>query len=97
MLSRVSARKGGLLSTAVFDEGTTSVGKIMSFFVISSVSLCALDKDSTDVPASELQVPAEEVVFVLVLLVRPPRDAAPTVELHVLLTAPRLSLLASLR
>ena len=37
VLSTVSSGKGGLLSKAVLDDGTTSVGTIMSFFVMGPI------------------------------------------------------------
>lgn len=46
-------------------EGTTSLGTMMSFFVIWCVSLCASHMDSKDLPAPALKLAAEEVASVL--------------------------------
>jgi len=46
-------------------KGTTSLGTMVSFFVIWCVSLCASHFDSKDMPAPALKLAAEEVASVL--------------------------------
>jgi hypothetical protein len=62
----VAKGMGGLLMTGfLLEQGTTSLGTMMSFFVIWCVSLCASHMDSKDLPAPALKLAAEEVASVL--------------------------------
>lgn len=47
------------------EQGTTSLGTMVSFFVIWCVSLCASHIDSKDMPPPVLKLAAEEVASVL--------------------------------
>jgi len=57
-------------------EGTTSLGTMVSFFVIWCVSLCASHMDSKDMPAPALKLAAEEVASVLQSSRSPSRSGA---------------------
>ncbi|KAG0565204.1 hypothetical protein M758_8G167900 [Ceratodon purpureus] len=56
---------GSAANQVIQPRGTTSLGTMMSFFVIWCVSLCASHMDSKDLPAPALKLAAEEVASVL--------------------------------